>query len=365
MTSVSRFDASRLGKFKRTDAGAFVVPGHASRTGVQEYVDANGKRIREYRPPEEVFSPESLASFKIAPVTIQHPRGGVRADNFQVTAHGVALDARGPERVDSDPREWVAVDLALMSAAAIGGAESGKLTELSVGYTARIDHTPGVSPEGEPYDAIQRDIRVNHIALLPAGRARAGGNARLRLDGSEELVEDSPGDQMEEKLAEALGQVANLQASLTQEKNRADAAEAKVAAAEDRVKEAEAKTAEAAGRADALEAELKPLREDSARRETAEVAAKAAKALGKDYKADGKSAHDVRVDAIKATKAKLSDEQLKNEVYVQAYFDARFDAAEAPSKHDYNRKDEKETKEDQGEFDFSAAFLAKPFKESK
>ncbi|MFI7909566.1 DUF2213 domain-containing protein, partial [Acinetobacter baumannii] len=32
---------------------------------------------------------------------------------------------------------------------------------------------------GQEYDAIQRNIRVNHLAIVPRGRA---GNARLNLD---------------------------------------------------------------------------------------------------------------------------------------------------------------------------------------
>lgn len=362
-STVTRFDASRLGAFRRTSLGAPVVPGFAARTGIQLYTDSKGRTIREYRPPEEVFSPESLATYRVAPITIRHPKGGVRADNFQAVTHGMCLDALPGEKLDN--AEWVKAEIALMSANAIKGVETGDLTELSVGYSARIDATPGVTPDGQPYDVVQRDIRVNHIALLPAGHARAGRNARLRLDGSEELIEDDePGDQMEEKLAEALKQVADLNVSLKTEKDRADSAEAKVAAAEDRVKEAEEKAKAAEGRADALEAEVKPLREDSARREALEVAARAAKALGKEYKADSKSAHEVRCDAIKALKVNLSEEQVKNETYVAAYFDARFDA-QASTTYDYNTRKTSETKVDEGDFDFSAQFLAKGRKETK
>ncbi|MGL5431928.1 MAG: DUF2213 domain-containing protein, partial [Plesiomonas shigelloides] len=54
--------------------------------------------------------------------------------------------------------------------------ESGKC-ELSAGYTAKYDFTPGVTADGEAYDAVQRDIRINHVALVP--RARAGRQARV------------------------------------------------------------------------------------------------------------------------------------------------------------------------------------------
>ena len=54
------------------------------------------------------------------------------------------------------------------------------LRELSCGYNLRLEETPGVW-EGQPYDAIQRDIEINHLALVD--KARAGEQARLNVDG--------------------------------------------------------------------------------------------------------------------------------------------------------------------------------------
>ena len=56
------------------------------------------------------------------------------------------------------------------------------LRELSLGYNLRLEETPGVW-EGQPYDAIQRDIVINHLALV--GQARAGEQARLNIDARE------------------------------------------------------------------------------------------------------------------------------------------------------------------------------------
>lgn len=54
------------------------------------------------------------------------------------------------------------------------------LRELSLGYSLDLDETPGVW-NGQPYDAIQRNIRINHLALVE--KARAGEQARLNIDG--------------------------------------------------------------------------------------------------------------------------------------------------------------------------------------
>lgn len=53
-------------------------------------------------------------------------------------------------------------------------------TEVSAGYRVDYDPTPGMTPEGESYDGVQRNIRVNHIAIVPRGRA--GPEVRLLLD---------------------------------------------------------------------------------------------------------------------------------------------------------------------------------------
>lgn len=48
--------------------------------------------------------------------------------------------------------------------------EDGK-RELSAGYTCDLDWTPGKTPSGEAYDAVQKNIRINHVAIVQRGRA--------------------------------------------------------------------------------------------------------------------------------------------------------------------------------------------------
>jgi hypothetical protein len=101
-----------------------------------------------------------------------------------------------------------------------------------MGYFAEFDPTPGVAPEGETYDGIQRRIRYNHLSLLRAGEGRAGPDVRLLLDSFEsgtlpimkitvdgvEVVSGSP-----EHLAALEKLSAKTQAELAAEKARADA----------------------------------------------------------------------------------------------------------------------------------------------
>lgn len=59
------------------------------------------------------------------------------------------------------------------------GIESDKHREISSSYYWTPDLTPGVSPEGDEYDIVMRDLICNHVAIVPDGRA---GNDVLVYD---------------------------------------------------------------------------------------------------------------------------------------------------------------------------------------
>ena len=61
--------------------------------------------------------------------------------------------------------------LSVWDNSAIAGIETNEQRELSSSYRYRADMTPGVNPEGEPFDGSMRDIVGNHVALVPVGRA--------------------------------------------------------------------------------------------------------------------------------------------------------------------------------------------------
>ena len=161
-----RFDVLKLDAFTRTPQGGIRVPAALARTGVQEYRRADGSIVREYRPHEEVFHKDAVASFENAPLTIGHVNE-VNPDNWGGCAVGHVI---GAPKQDG---KFLAAETQIMRADAIKRVESGELKELSCGYEVEIDPTPGVTTDGERYDAIQRSIRGNHVALLPAGAGRA------------------------------------------------------------------------------------------------------------------------------------------------------------------------------------------------
>ena len=181
------FDGRRA---RRNSAGVLVVPASVARTGVQEYRRADGSVQREFRSPEEVFSAAALESLRGAPVTDGHPPAGVQPHTLSQLAKGLVSD-RDPARTDREGQAWVDTHLQITNPEVAARAERGELVEISLGYECAYDPTPGVTSDGERYDGRQVGITVNHCALLPAGQARAGREARLRLDGGEEVCNDS------------------------------------------------------------------------------------------------------------------------------------------------------------------------------
>lgn len=168
-------DAVTIAGTRRTDDGYLVAEAKAVRTGIQLYTgDEVGKPemsvVRVYRPPESVFADASLQSFTHAPVTMDHPKDAVTADNWKDLAVGEVSTAAKRDG------EWVYLPLILKDAAAIKGVEGGK-RELSAGYVCELVWGDGVTPDGQQFDAQQTNIKINHLAVVD--RARAGSKARI------------------------------------------------------------------------------------------------------------------------------------------------------------------------------------------
>lgn len=190
MPEVTRYDSFPLRGARRTDAGGLVVPAAVARTGIQVYTDATGRKVREYRDPAEVFAAESLATLPGAPVTIMHPAAGrVDAKTVRNESHGTVLSVAGRETIDGD--DFVLSEIAVSGETAVARVDSRELAEVSCGYRCDTIDEPGMTPDGKPFDRRQTKIRYNHVALIPAGHARAGSNARLRLDSAGNQVKGS------------------------------------------------------------------------------------------------------------------------------------------------------------------------------
>lgn len=171
------YDRAFMTSRERTPEGYLKVRARLARTGIQDYLrgeigldgDPYG-RVRVYRPPEEVFDDIALQSFAMKPVTDDHPSVDVDASNIRTLSVGWS-----GETIARDG-EFAAATLLITDQDAIAKIEGGK-SELSPGYRVELHMTPGKTPKGEAYDAVQRKIRGNHIAIVDAGRC--GGDCRI------------------------------------------------------------------------------------------------------------------------------------------------------------------------------------------
>ena len=155
------------------------------RAGILLYRNADGSERREYRPPEEAFRADSLASLMGKPITIGHKAFVTAGNAAQVAPVGSVLSA-GRQDGNNIVADIVVYNL------------DTDARELSCGYTLDLDETPGTTPEGEHYDAIQRNIVYNHLAICNRGRA---GVARLNMDG-EQVIDDEEDSKEDNKMAE-------------------------------------------------------------------------------------------------------------------------------------------------------------------
>ena len=173
---VVRLDSSPINQAYYTSEGYLMDKPILTSIGVFEYANPDGSVRRELRLPEEVFDPESLASYKGKVVVITHDAGLITKDNVSDEGIGTIL-SEGYRDGDDVRAEIVIHDTDEM--------KHSRLKELSLGYNLDLDETPGTW-HGQKYDAIQRNIRINHLALVR--EARAGDQARLNIDGRDPVL---------------------------------------------------------------------------------------------------------------------------------------------------------------------------------
>lgn len=158
-------------RYKTPEGYLICVDSVLARTGKQTYrrneifTDSEDDRLIEVdRKAEEVFSPETMASFENKPICVEHPDVDVTVDNISEFAVGFVRDIHKGE-YEGEP--VMLGTLVITDAKTIEEIENGEHTDLSCGYDCDIEDCD--SPE-------QKHIRGNHIALCEHGRA---GIARI------------------------------------------------------------------------------------------------------------------------------------------------------------------------------------------
>jgi hypothetical protein len=173
------------GEVRTTKDGYLVANPRVGRIGIQMYTGAelgkpDMKVVRVWRPEAEVMDKAAMATIAHSPITNDHPPDGVNASNWKKYSVGHTGDTVARDG------DFIRVPMTLMDASAIKDFNDGK-RELSLGYTSNLEWRQGSTPQGEPYDAVQTQIRVNHLAVVDTAR----GGPKLAIGDSAKLDSDT------------------------------------------------------------------------------------------------------------------------------------------------------------------------------
>lgn len=117
------------------------------------------------RPEEELSKQETLDSFKLVPFVDEHTMLGTKAGMKPAEEKGI----HGVIGNDVYYKDGIIYgDLKIFSETLKEEIENGK-KELSMGYFCDYELKDGEF-EGKPYQAVQRNLKINHVALVDEGR---------------------------------------------------------------------------------------------------------------------------------------------------------------------------------------------------
>ena len=122
-------------------------------------VTADAGLIVITRDDDDLFSPQTMASFEGKPITDDHPDDWVTPNNWKELSKGVAQNVRRGEGIED---HLLIADLLVQDKDAIEAIQGGKV-EISLGYDA--DYTEISKGKGT-----QSNIIGNHVALVDKGR---------------------------------------------------------------------------------------------------------------------------------------------------------------------------------------------------
>ncbi|MFJ7312529.1 DUF2213 domain-containing protein [Pseudomonas sp. NPDC098747] len=130
----------------------------------------SGGQVMIERNADEVFRPETLASFEGKPVTLLHPDDFVNPDNWRELTMGVTQNVRRGEGIESDLMladllitDAKAIELIRKTADGSTGRPIQPMRQVSCGYDA--DYEQLARGRGR-----QTNIVGNHVALVERGR---------------------------------------------------------------------------------------------------------------------------------------------------------------------------------------------------
>ncbi len=360
---LTRYDTAPINRITQDAQTGFVhitnVP--IACVGVFPYMKADNSVEMEAKLPTELLSEGTVSSANSKPITDNHPDELVTQVNARNYMKGfTATNAH----VENDKLK---VDMTITDKSLIDEINKGK-QELSIGFETEVVPKKG-EYKGVAYDSVQRNIRINHVAVVEQGRAghsvRLLGDSaemveqdahetkgkqmettKVRLDGADVTVATADADKiikLDADNADKAKKIAELEAQIEEKKKELDELKGK---SEEEKKNAD----EAQAKADAAEKELDSLKKEysgdamqKAVNERLNLVGKVKPYLGDSYDFNGKTDKQLKLDTITALDSSI-DLKDKSDDYINAYFDAALQAKNAPRVNGYGGSEVKSDK---------------------
>ena len=359
---LTRYDTAPINRITQDAQTGFVhitnVP--IACVGVFPYMKADNSVEMEAKLPTELLSEGTVSSANSKPITDNHPDELVTQVNARNYMKGfTATNAH----VENDKLK---VDMTITDKSLIDEINKGK-QELSIGFETEVVPKKG-EYKGVAYDSVQRNIRINHVAVVEQGRAghsvRLLGDSaemieqdvqkkgkrmdttKVRLDGADVTVATADADKiikLDADNADKAKKIAELEAQIEEKKKELDELKGE---AEEEKKNAD----EAQAKADAAEKELDSLKKEysgdamqKAVNDRLNLVGKVKPYLGDSYDFNGKTDKQLKLDTITALDSSI-DLKDKSDDYINAYFDAALQAKNAPRVNGYSGSEIKSDK---------------------
>lgn len=328
--TVQRFDRTYIKDYKETPEGYLRLDNvPISRTGVFPYRRFdNGETVVEYEAklPEDLLNNFTVQSATTKAVTDEHPPELVTAANHSKYAKGFTTT----DAIAKDGK--IFTSLIVTDSEMIDKIKNGK-REISIGFTADIERRSG-EYEGQRFDSVQRNITINHIAVVNQGRA--GSDIGIRADSAAWQV-DEQNKNGGTKMAKYIIDSTEYEVDATV-KAHIDAVKAErdlYKKDSDELETVKAQKDAAEAMAATKETEIQKLKEgqltqdsiDEAVKEHVALVGRVKPLIGDSFDFVGKTAREIKEEAIK-TQVPSFDSADKTDGYVSTYFDAIMDAAE-------------------------------------
>jgi len=315
-----------------------------ARVGVFPYLKMDGSIDMEAKLPQELLSDATVESANNKAITNDHPKELVTSSNSEKYLKGFTADNAHVQN------NTLRVDMTITDGDLIKAINDGK-QELSIGFQTDVVPKTG-EYQGSAYDAVQKNIQINHVAVVKRGRA--GHNVRITGDSAEMILDkDKEGKSMELTKVRLDGSDVKVDPNdadkVSQANSNNDSKDKEIADLKAQIKDLKAKLAEATGnannskqettsskqeidkqkaKADALDKEFTDYKKkynrdvfDQKVQDRIDLTKTIKPLLGDSYEFKGKSDKDLKVAAIKKILGDSFDAKGKSDDFINGQFE--------------------------------------------